>query len=47
MLELNHAVHPASHSCPSDSSAPEARDLKRCIVLYLAGIVGKFLRIAV
>ena len=47
MSALNHAVQPASQSCPSERSAPEASDLKRWTVLYLVGIVGRFLSIAV
>ena len=47
VVELNHPVHPASHSCPRDSSAPDASLLKRCTFLNFVGIDGRLSRMAV
>ena len=47
VVELNHPVHPASHSCPRDSSAPDASLLNRWTVLYFVGMVGRLSRMAV
>ena len=47
VVELNHPVHPASHSCPRDRSAPDAKLLNRCTVLYFVGMEGRLSRVAV